>query len=132
MNKTKEIVRAAVKVWAERPDWYVYSLGDWPTPDDYIRAFAVAMDVLVAYSQGTEGDKQLGLGLAFASTEAGAACSYRRVLKKYSRSPIFADLQIHLLLVLEDDSVMHLLPEQVNPFLIDLNRYIKGLQASRA
>ncbi len=125
MNKTTQAVRSAVKVWVQRPDWYVVALGDCPTADDYIRAFAKAMDALVAHSQISETTQDMGLAVAFGTTEGQAVHSYRSVLKKYSRSPVFEDLRIHLLLVRADDSVLHLPPEQINTFLIDLNRYIK-------
>ena len=120
----KEEVQAAAQAWAEQPGRFVTGLGDHPEPDAYIRAFDGAMDVLVAYAGSVEEMPQLGLALAFSSAERGEDTSYRQVMKKYTRSVVFEDLQIHLLLARDDGSVEDIPPGEVNLFLIDLNRYI--------
>ena len=50
--------------------------------------------------------------------------SYRSALKKFSNSIVFSDLGINLMLVKDDHSVELLEPDEVNGFLMDLNRYI--------
>ena len=121
----KGTVQAAAQPWAQEPNRFVTSLGDHSAPEAYIRAFDGAMDVLVAYAGSVEFIPQLGLALAFSSTERREDTSYRRVMKKYTRSVVFEDLQIHLLLVRDDGSVEVIPPGKVNAFLGDLNRYIQ-------
>lgn len=117
-------VLAAVASWAGKPNRFVAARGDQPQPPDYIRAFDAAMDELIAHAGASAQPPVLGLALAFSSTERGAEASFRRVLKKYTRSVVFADLGVHLLLVRDDGFVWEIPPAQVNAFLANLNQFI--------
>lgn len=120
----------AVSVWSGKPDWFVVGDGDQPNDDDYIRSFDSLMDNVVAHARKEEerNKTNLGIALAFSSAERGDNRSYRQILKKYSRSVVFNDLQIHLLLVREDGSVEMIVPIEVNDFLKNLNSYILSKQ----
>jgi hypothetical protein len=119
-----DAVLQAVGGWAARPNRFVAGRGDQPQPPDYIRAFDAAMDELIAHAGAAAEPPVLGLALAFGSTERGEEASFRRVLKKYTRSVVFTDQNIHLLLVKDDGFVWEIPPEQVNAFLANLNQYI--------
>src|SRR3990172_123030 len=95
----------------------------------YLGAFEVAMQKIVDAKQRGEKKLRLGLGIAFASTAQGKSPSYRRALKKYSNSIVFEDLGLHLFLVTGEGAVDELIPQEVNPFLRDLNRWIAKQQS---
>jgi len=89
----------------------------------YLLAFERGMEVLIEAAAGVA-SHQLGLALAFESTESRQPISYRRALKKYSNSIVFEDLGIHLLLARSERRVMMLPPEEVTAFLQGLDRWI--------
>jgi hypothetical protein len=113
-------------LYAEPDGWRIALAPDVPDEMDYLKQFEQAMGLLVAAQAETESQLNLGLALAFSSTQRGETLSYRRALKKYSSSVVFTDLNIHLLFVRDDASVEVLPPEAINPFLRDLNRWIAG------
>lgn len=124
----KDAVMKAVGEWVEGGDWFVAGRGDQPEPDDYILAFEETMGELVEHAGGDAPKEKLGLALAFSSTNRGEDASYRRAMKKYTNSTVFVDLNIHLLLVRDDDSVLYISAERVNEFLEDLNSYVAGMK----
>ncbi len=91
----------------------------------YLGAFEAAMQKIVDARRNAPENIRLGLGLAFESTAGGQSPSYRRALKKYSNSIVFEDLGLHLLLVTSTQAVDVLAPDEINPFLRDLDRWIK-------
>lgn len=127
----KEKVLIAVKNWIENEDWHVVGCEDQPEADAYIVAFEAAMGDLVAYSRGEQPKSNLTLALPFSSTTRGEKTSYRKVMKKYTRSTVFIDLNIHLLLVRDDASVLYISAEKVNQFLEDLNPYVARMKGGR-
>ena len=82
------------------------------------------MDRLIAHAQSDNPAPNLALALSFDSSEKGEKKSFRKVLKKYTRSTVFSDLRISLILVRENEDAEMILPDHVNPFLEDLNLYI--------
>ncbi|MDH5506413.1 MAG: hypothetical protein OEZ02_04265 [Anaerolineae bacterium] len=119
---------AQVDLCAQRAaeEWQVALHGDQTAPMDYLRAFEAGMSQLVAASQ-VEGAPTgaLALAVAFGSTQRGESLSYRRALKKYTSSTVFADLNIHLLLVGDDQTVQPIPPDEVNAFLRGLDGYVR-------
>jgi hypothetical protein len=95
----------------------------------YLGAFEAAMQRAVDARQKAGEDLKLALGVAFASTAAGQSPSYRRALKKYSNSIVFEDLGLSLFLVTSEEVIHVLAPEEVNPFLRNLNSWIVGRSA---
>ena len=120
----KEEVLQAVADWAEGVEWYVVVCEDRSQPDDYIIGFEEAMGELVEYSKQAAPKKNLALAVPFSSSTRGEKRSYRRALKKYTRSTVFLDLNIHLMLVRDDASVLYISADNINAFLEDLNHYI--------
>jgi hypothetical protein len=90
----------------------------------YLGAFEAAMQLAIDARQKGGDSLKLGLGIAFASTAAGQSPSYRRALKKYSNSIVFEDLSLSLFLVKSEQAVDVLAPDEVNPFLRDLDSWI--------
>lgn len=109
--------------------WLFGLAADQAEPEAYLHAFEAALQRLLT-AAGTGAGEQLGLALAFGSTAAGEPRSYRRALKKYSRSVIFEDLSIHLWLFLTPGELIELAPAAVGPFLQDLNRWIAARKAA--
>ena len=95
----------------------------------YLGAFEAAMQKIVDAKQRGEKKLRLGLGIAFASTAQGKSLSYRRALKKYSNSIVFEDLGLHLFFVTGDQAVDVLDPQEINPFLRDLDKWIAARRA---
>jgi hypothetical protein len=91
----------------------------------YLLAFERGMQALIE-AAASDASHQLGMALAFGSTECRQPISYRRALKKYSNSIVFEDLGIHLLLARSEKRVMMLPPEEVTAFLQGLDRWIVG------
>lgn len=115
----------SLRTWGSDAEWYVVLRGDMNKAFDYVRAFDEAMDAVISTDQAvTDLPRKLAVAVAFSSTLRGGAHSYGKAIKKYTNSAVFTDLAIHLLLVKDDLSVEVVLPEEVPPFLRDLNRYI--------
>ena len=106
--------------------WLVITIGDEDSADRYLRNFDGAVAQLIGVSETINVPVQLAVALAYSQTESGIDPSYRKILKKYSNSVIFSDLEVHLLLVRNDGSVEDVLPDKVNHFLRYLNEIIAG------
>lgn len=89
----------------------------------YLGAFETAMQRVIDARQA-EPKLKLGLGLAFASTAQGQAPSYRQALKKYSNSVVFEDLGLYLFLITGEKAIDMLKPQEINPFLRGLEKWI--------
>ncbi len=111
-------------------DWGLALGPDMHTGMAYLGAFETGMQRLLD-ARRTSQDLLLGLGLAFGSTAAGSPDSYRPALKKYSNSIVFEDVGISVFLIKEEDDVIVLAPDEVNPFLRDLNRWIAAQRGDR-
>ena len=106
--------------------WLVLAIGDDDTPEQYLRNFDGAIAQLIGVSEALPVPVQLAVALAFSQTENGVEPSYRKILKKYSNSVVFPDLDVHLLLVRDDGGVEDIAPAKVNHFLRYLNEIIAG------
>jgi len=106
--------------------WLVIAIGEEETADRYLRNFDGAVAQLIGVNEALPVPIRWAIGLAYGRTERGEEPSYRKILKKYSNSVIFADLDVHLLLVREDGSVEDISPEKVNHFLRYINEIIAG------
>lgn len=63
--------------------------------------------------------------IPFSKTERGERLSYRLILKKYSKSIAFELLNIHLILVRDDESVEVINPNNVRSFFVNINTEIR-------
>ncbi len=109
-----------------RKDGERWGLALCPDKDDglaYLGAFEAAMQLFVDVRR-QDANLKIGLGLAFASTMQGNYPSYRRALKKYSNSIVFEDLGLSIFLVTGDEAIDVLGPQEINPFLRDLDKWI--------
>lgn len=113
---------------AGQPEVVLALCPDQPDELSYLTTFEAAMQRLLD-ARRAQPDVALGLGVAFASAAQGQPLSYRRALKKYSRSIVFEDIGIHLFLALKGGEVIALSPSEVNPFLGELNRWIAARSA---
>ncbi|KAA3643442.1 MAG: hypothetical protein DWQ07_23295 [Chloroflexi bacterium] len=106
--------------------WLVLAIGDAETPEQYLRNFDGAVAQIIGVGETLNMPVHLAIALAYSQTESGDEPSYRKILKKYSNSVVFVDLEVHLLLVRDDGSVEDMIPGKVNHFLRYLNEIIAG------
>lgn len=111
--------------------WRIVVRADQDAPDDCLHQFESGMDELIAGQSESYPDTNFGYAISFTSTENGDTTSYRRPLKKYSKSIVFDDLNIHLFLARDNGTVEVIALEQANTFLGDLNQYIARKQAGK-
>lgn len=120
-----EQVRQAAQNWSEAgQSRYLVAIGAETDFAGHIRAFEAGMGLLVQAAQELMSDAKLALALPFSPVEKRDTHSYRRALKKYSSSPVFIDLNIFLILVREGHPIEIVMPDQINPFLKNLNKFI--------
>jgi hypothetical protein len=110
------------RVEFQSTDWLLALCPEQTSAAAYLVAFERGMQLLIDSAAAGVG-AQLGLALAFTSTETRERASYRRALKKYSNSIIFEDLGIHLLLA-GRGGLEFLPPTEVNHFLRGLDRWV--------
>ena len=123
-----EAVYAAAQDWANAaPNRRVIAIGAQSGPEDHIRAFEAGMDQLMAVAVDEPG-VSLALALPFDAVERGEANSYRRALKKYTRSVVFENIQLWLLLVRAGLPVEPVAPHEVNAFLAGLNAHVAAFK----
>lgn len=72
-----------------------------------------------------ENKTKYAIGIPFSRTERGEKLSYRLILNKYSKSVIFEVLNIHIILVRDDESVEVIPPKDVISFLSTVDPRIK-------
>ncbi|MEK6256662.1 MAG: hypothetical protein N2C13_05010 [Chloroflexota bacterium] len=115
----------SLRTWGGNEEWFVVLRGDVNEAMQYQRCFDDAIDGLITKNRlVSKRPLKLGVALAFSSSLRKDRLSYRSALKKFSNSIVFSDLGINLMLVKDDHSVELLEPDEVNGFLMDLNRYI--------
>lgn len=64
--------------------------------------------------------------IPFSRTERGEGLFYRLILPKYSKSVIFEVLDLHLVLVRDDESVEIVMPKDVRRFLSEIDTRIRA------
>ena len=115
----------SVCTWGGAEKWFVVLRADQNEAMQYQRCFDDAIDgVITRNHQPNKTPLKLGVALAFSSTIRRDPLSYRAAMKKFSRSTVFDDLGIHVMLVNDDHSVELLEPGDVNEFFREINRYI--------
>jgi len=109
--------------------WSIVILGHSGTPNDQLRNFETAMQYLVEKRESNSIDHKLGIAINFNPMIEKQNNSYRKVLKKYSRSVVFEDLSIHLFIFLDGKIVRQIDSTEINEFLIHLDRQIAGMNS---
>ena len=104
--------------------WSIVILGHSATPNDHLRNFETAMQYLIEKRESNFFDRKLGMAINFNPMIEKQHNSYRKVLKKYSRSVVFADLAIQLFIFRDGKIVQQINSTEINEFLIHLDRQI--------
>ena len=120
----KTINEESLKIFRVENYWSIFILGHSGTPNGHLRNFEAAMQYLVEKRESNFIDHKLGMAINFIPMIEKQNNSYRKVLKKYSRSVVFTDLAIQLFIYLDGKIVQQIEPTEINAFLIHLDRKI--------
>lgn len=97
------------------------------TASAYLEQFERAMQYLIDKSREQSGAENLGLAIDVNAIIERQRNSYRSALKKYSRSIVFEDLALQLLLFAHGKIIRDLQSSAVNEYLINLDRNLAKL-----
>lgn len=98
--------------------WIIEAKGDYDrNTSQYNVNFDTGMGQLLKSISKLDTKTKYAISIPYSRTERGEKLSYRLILKKYSKSVIFEVLNIHIILVRDDESVEIIPPKDVRPFL---------------
>lgn len=104
--------------------WIIEAKGDYDkNPRSYTHSFEAAIAQLLKSMVRIEKRFHYAIAIPFSRTEKRDKFSYRLVLCKYTKSKFFKILNVHLILVQDDETVKIIPPKDVNRLLDD---YSKG------
>ena len=109
-----------IDLWAksESEEWLVEIKGDYDRrAAQYIVNFDTGMGQVLKNISRIDNRVKYAIAIPFSRTERGEKLSYRRILPKYSRSLAFEALNIHFLLVRDNQEVEIVMPTKVRDFL---------------
>jgi len=110
----------------ENEKWIIEVKGDYDrNTAQYNVNFDTGMGQLLKSITIIDDKTKYAICIPFSRTERGEKLSYRLILKKYSKSIIFEILNIHLILIRDDESVEIISPENIIKFLTSINPKIK-------
>lgn len=110
----------------ENEKWIIEVKGDYDrNTAQYNVNFDTGMGQILKSITTLNDETKYGICIPFSRTEKGEKLSYRLILKKYSSSIVFEVLNIHLLLVRDDESVEVILPNNIRKFLVSISSKIK-------
>ena len=110
----------------ENEKWIIEVKGDYDrNTAQYNVNFDTGMGQLLKSITIIDDKTKYAICIPFSRTERGEKLSYRLILKKYSKSIIFEILNIHLILIRDDESVEIISPENIINFLTSINPKIK-------
>ena len=125
----KTINGESLKIFGVEHYWSIVILGHSSTPNDHLINFEAAMQYLVEKRETIFFDYKLGIAINFNQLIEKQNNSYRKVLKKYSRSVIFADLTIQLFIYLDGKILKQIDSIEINEFLIHLDWQIADMNS---
>ena len=106
--------------------WIIEAKGDYDrNTSQYNVNFDTGMGQLLKSISKLDSKTKYAIAIPFSRTERGEKLSYRLILNKYSKSVIFEVLNIHIILVRDDESVEIILPKDVISFLSTIDPRIK-------
>ncbi len=106
--------------------WIVEIKGDYNSSTaQYSVNFDTGMGQILKSISKLNNKVKYAICIPFSRTERGERLSYRLILNKYSKSIAFKTLQIHLILVRDNESVELIYPEGVSSFLDTIDPAIK-------
>ena len=110
----------------ENEKWIIEVKGDYDrNTAQYNVNFDTGMGQLLKSITIIDDKTKYAICIPFSRTERGEKFSYRLILKKYSKSIIFEILNIHLILIRDDESVEIISPKNIIKFLTSINPKIK-------
>ena len=110
----------------ENEKWIIEVKGDYDrNTAQYNVNFDTGMGQLLKSITIIDDKTKYAICIPFSRTERGEKLSYRLILKKYSKSIIFEILNIHLILIRDDESVEIISPNNVRKFLTSIDPKIK-------
>ncbi len=110
----------------ENEKWIIEVKGDYDrNTAQYNVNFDTGMGQLLKSITIIDDKTKYAICIPFSRTERGEKLSYRLILKKYSKSIIFEILNIHLILIRDDESVEIISPKNIIKFLTSINPKIK-------
>jgi len=110
----------------ENEKWIIEVKGDYDrNTAQYNVNFDTGMGQLLKSITIIDDKTKYAICIPFSRTERGEKLSYRLILKKYSKSIIFEMLNIHLILIRDDESVEIISPKNIIKFLTSIDPKIK-------
>jgi len=99
-------------------EWIIEVKGDYDrNTAQYNVNFDTGMGQILKSITKVDNQTKYAICIPFSRTERGEKLSYRLILKKYSKSVVFELLNIHVILIRDDESVEVIHPKEVRSFL---------------
>lgn len=122
-----------VDIIAKRGDtdiWIIEAKGNYDVknPKTYTNSFEVAIAQLLKSMVKIGKRFHYAIAIPFSRTERHERFSYELILCKYTKSKFFKILNVHLILVRDDETVKIIPPKDVNSFLESYSKEHKGIQ----
>ena len=110
----------------EDEEWIIEIKGDYDrNTAQYNVNFDTGMGQILKSITKLNNKTKYAICIPFSRTECGDKLSYRLILKKYSKSLVFELLNIHIILVRDDESVDVIHPSDVKSFLSSIDPRIR-------
>ncbi len=110
----------------ESEKWIIEVKGDYDRDTaQYNTNFDTGMGQILKSINILNGKTNYAICIPFSRAERGEKLSYRLALKKYSKSIIFEKLNIHIILVKDDETVYVINPKDVRAFLSTIDTKIR-------
>ncbi|MHC1610868.1 MAG: hypothetical protein ACXQTW_04610 [Candidatus Methanospirareceae archaeon] len=108
-------------------EWIIEVKGDYDrNTAQYNVNFDTGMGQILKSITTLNNEIRYAICIPFTRTERGGKLSYRLILKKYSKSIVFEVLNIHVILVRDDESVEVIPPKDVRAFLRNIEPRIRA------
>jgi len=109
--------------------WIIEAKGDYnKNPRTYTNSFETAIAQLLK-SMVKVGERfHYAIAIPFSRTERHERFSYELILCKYTKSKFFEILNVHLILVRDDETVEIISPKDMNSFLESYSKEPKGIE----
>lgn len=106
--------------------WIIEVKGDYDrNTAQYNVNFDTGMGQILKSITKLNNETKFAICIPFSRTERGEKLSYRLILKKYSKSMVFETLNIHIILVRDNESVEVIYPKDIRSFLSAIDPKIR-------
>lgn len=110
----------------EKEKWIIEVKGDYDRNSaQYNVNFDTGMGQILKSINTLNEKTNYAICIPFSRTKLGEKLSYRLILKKYSKSIIFEKLNIHIILVKDDETVDVINPKDIKAFLSSIDTKIR-------